>query len=218
MIVRSLFRDPRRACWGLALWLGALVVAIKLRRLVGVDAALAQWMAGARTPALEAAAKGLTFFGSTPWTLLVMAAMSAWWWRRGARRMPAIFWGPWLLGSLLQIALRICVVQWRPDAGPLPASMDPVTRFSLSGFTSGHAFRAAFLYGWWGDDLLGRGTLWAKGAAVGCGLAVLLIGATRVLLGRHWVTDVVGAWLVAALALALARVWRQRVSSEPEAR
>jgi len=199
--------------WTWVVSLGILAAAVKRHALAGLDQAAAQWMTAGHTPALEAAANGLTFFGSSPWTLLVMAAMSVRWWRRRAYPMLVIFWGPWLLGLLLQIALRFWVAQWRPDAGPLPVSMDPVTRFRLSGFTSGHAFRSAFLYGWWSDGFFELGTPWTRAAAVGCGLAVLLIGATRLYLGRHWFTDVLGAWCVAALALAFARAWRQRVVS-----
>jgi membrane-associated phospholipid phosphatase len=41
-------------------------------------------------------------------------------------------------------------------------------------------------------------------AAAGCAALILLVGATRVYLDRHWMTDVVGAWMLAGTALALA--------------
>ena len=182
-------------------------VMVKLRWFAGADQAVTEWFTSRRTPSLDAIVRAVTFFGSSPWILGVMGLMSGWWLSRGNRRTPAILWGAWGLGMLAQILLRLAVAQWRPDAGPLPVSMDLITRVDRAGFPSGHAFRVAFLYGWWAKTSRQRRLHWS--VAVGCLALVAGVGLTRVYLGRHWMSDVAGSWLFAAWALALARSWQR---------
>ena len=190
--------------WGWGLLLGLLAIAVNAKLLVDADHQMARWMEAVRTPGRDAAAKTMTFFGGSPWTLAAVAAMSLRWWaihRRAA--LWACLWAG-LGGGILQCLLRLWVGQWRPDTIP-PSTMDLAARYELAGFTSGHAFRAAFLYGWWAQALLRRRTWWAATGAIGCGLLIVVVGLTRVYLGRHWVSDVAGGWLVALTALALAK-------------
>jgi membrane-associated phospholipid phosphatase len=193
---------PRQLLIAVALF----AVMVKLRWFAGIDQASSEWFALQRTPSLDAFAHALTFFGSSPWVLGVMGLMSGWWLSRGDRRTPAILWGAWGLGTLVQVLLRLTVAQWRPDAGLLPVPMDLWARFELAGFPSGHAFRSAFLYGWWARACRQRGVHWS--VAAGCLALILGVGLTRVYLGRHWMSDVAGSWLLAAWALALARSWQ----------
>ena len=198
-------RDAGRlALWAWALGLGLLAIAVKQGFFVAVDRQVAQGLANIRQPHLDAAVRIVTWFGSGPWTLLVVAGMGAWWLARGRRRTWRIFVGTGLSALALQIVLRLWVGQWRPDALGVPSQLDLLTRHELAGFPSGHAFRAAFLYGWWSDALIHRRTRWASAAAVGCAALTVVVGFTRVYLGRHWFSDVVGGWVVAGMALAVA--------------
>lgn len=197
-------RRPSRALWVGVACLGLLSAAVKGGFLLAMDRRVSLWIETARTPAGDAAARALTCFGSTPWTLAAVAVMAAWWWRRNRRSALAAFLGAGAAGLVIQAGLRLLVGQWRPDVEAVPASMDLAARYDLAGFTSGHGFRSAFLYGWWGRALWGRRTWWAAAGALGCGLLILAVGATRVYLHRHWVSDVLGAWLVALVSLSFA--------------
>ena len=194
--------------WGWALLTGCLALAVNGRWLAGIDHQMAAWMESLRSPELDAAAAALTFFGSTPWTLLVAGIMAGWWMMHQRTAPLMTFLGAWALGLVLQMALRLWVAQWRPDV-VMPASPGFLARYSLAGFTSGHAFRSAFLYGWWARSLPQQ-RRWATAAAWGCGLLMLLVGATRIYLRRHWLTDVVGAWGLAALVLSAASGFRRQ--------
>lgn len=51
--------------------------------------------------------------------------------------------------------------------------------------------------------------MWRTALAVGA-VSVLGVGLTRVWLGVHWPSDVVGGWLLGAMLVALAVVVHQR--------
>ena len=162
-----------------------------------IDHALAGRLQGLRAPALDAIVKVFALFGSSGWSAVALPALAfAEWRRRGSQAVRA--WGIALvLGLALEATLRLAVGQWRPDVAALPVHMTLIQRFHVTGFPSGHAFRAAFLGGW-------VGSLWPSVRWGGVALAAL-VGATRPYLNRHWASDVVGAWLVAWLALALVK-------------
>jgi undecaprenyl-diphosphatase len=185
-----------------ALVLLALAAGVKAGAFAGADQAAAAWMDVWRGPAADAAANAITFFGSTPWTLGAAAVMCGGWWRAGRAADARRFAAGWVAGLAVQFVLRFWVAQWRPDTGLVPADPDWVWRYELAGFTSGHAFRSAYLFGWWGAAAATRRVWWAASA---CALAVIVVGLTRVYLDRHWMTDIIGGWLLAASALSAAR-------------
>ena len=195
------------AVWGGAFLLLGLVLLVKHGSLVAFDRRVTQWLETGRTPALEELAAAITFFGSSPWTVVLVAIMAGWWWRTGQGKTVAGLCVAGCCGLLVQVVLRLWVAQWRPDA-VVPEAASLFTRHELAGFTSGHAFRSAFLYGWWADLLWRRKSAWAAAGAVGCWLLIVLVGLTRVFLHRHWCTDVLGAWCIALIALAVTRSHR----------
>jgi undecaprenyl-diphosphatase len=123
-----------------------------------------------------------------------------------------VFLGAGAAALLLQVGLRYAVAHWRPDAVAPAAGADWVMRYELAGFTSGHALRSAYLFGWWADALRRWGGPAAGVGALGCLAAAAAVGCTRVYLNRHWLTDVVGAWLIAGWALTIAAAARGRAA------
>jgi undecaprenyl-diphosphatase len=78
-------------------------------------------------------------------------------------------------------------------------------------FPSGHAMGAMILYPLLGYIAgYGRGTTRAGGLAVAGVLLTLLIGMTRIVLGVHWASDVIGGWLIGgAFALVTVGLFRR---------
>jgi len=90
-------------------------------------------------------------------------------------------------------------------------------------FPSGHTMAATLLYGLLAvfAILLWKGLYWRMLAILGALLAISLVGFSRIGLGAHYLTDVLGAivvgtsWLILCL-LVVERTRRKRLVAEPE--
>lgn len=200
----------RRMAWCWALALAVLALAVKSGHLASIDRSIAQAIGSIRSPGLDRAARTITFFGSSSCAVALLAATGLWSAKRHQGRPFASFLIAGCCGLGLQMLLRFWVAQWRPDSAAAQDPGDWAARYDLSGFTSGHGLRSALLYGWWGRTLLWMGTRRGALAASGCVLLILSVGLTRVYLGRHWPSDVLGAWLLALLVLAATPPAHQR--------
>lgn len=86
-----------------------------------------------------------------------------------------------------------------------PVTAQVVTRIMESGYVSGHALLALLFYGtlaWWLAKSASPNIMRAA-SCLACGLVALLVGVARLYMGVHFPSDVVGAWLLAAILLVL---------------
>ncbi|MFJ8043940.1 phosphatase PAP2 family protein [Kitasatospora sp. NPDC096147] len=137
-----------------------------------------------------------------PLTLrLLVAATVGWLWWRGARRLALWAAATVTASGLIGLAVKAAVARARP------ALPDPVAHAPGFSFPSGHAMTAAtccaVLLLVFTPVLGRRSLLTARAVAV---VSVLGVGFTRVALGVHWVSDVLGGWLL-GLALVAATAW-----------
>ncbi|MFH8405614.1 phosphatase PAP2 family protein [Streptomyces sp. NPDC018019] len=104
------------------------------------------------------------------------------------------------LGTALQQLLKALVGRHRP------VWPDPVDSASYAAFPSGHAMTAAVAGGLalWLLRLYGVRRAWRRAAAALVVVSVAGVGLTRVLLGVHWATDVLGGWLLGGALVAVA--------------
>ncbi|MEU5723785.1 phosphatase PAP2 family protein [Micromonospora sp. NPDC047738] len=139
------------------------------------------------------------------------AVVVAWLLFRRARRLALWVVTTMTVGGLLGALLKVLVGRQRPDL------LDPVARAAGFAFPSGHALNATlaagvlllvFLPFTRGRRLL-RWSLWT--AAV---LIAVVTGLSRIALGVHWTSDVVGGWLLGVAVLAATTAafstWRAR--------
>jgi membrane-associated phospholipid phosphatase len=146
------------------------------------------------------------FGGPTPARVLIVV-LAAVLWVRGARRLALWALATMLAGAVLDIVLKTLVDRARPG---LP---HPFAHAPGASFPSGHALTSALAGGIVVLVLLplvgpaGKAAVWSIVT-----LAVLAVGYSRVALGVHWVTDVVGGWLLAVALLAASvsafQTWR----------
>ncbi|MEU4489524.1 phosphatase PAP2 family protein [Streptomyces purpurascens] len=155
-------------------------------------------------PGITQAFRVLTDWVWDPWTMrLLCAAVVVWLVVRLAARWTAV----WLalavtLGTLLQQALKAAVDR------PRPVWPDPVDSAHYSAYPSGHAMTATVVCGLFLWLLHRHGVsraVWRSALTVAV-VSVIGVGLTRVWLGVHWPSDVLGGWLLGALVVALA-VW-----------
>ncbi|MFF3290529.1 phosphatase PAP2 family protein [Streptomyces sp. NPDC003023] len=144
-----------------------------------------------------------------PWTMRLLAAAAfLWLWTRGERLLAAWVAAASLLGAGLQQGLKALLARERPQWP------DPVDSANYAAFPSGHAMTAVLTCGlllWLcrRHGATGRAWGWCVAAAA---LSVAGVGFTRIYLGVHWPSDVVGGWLLGACVVALTTASYRRVA------
>lgn len=205
-------RPPATLLWVLSVCsaLLLLLVAAEWRPLSGLDrdiaSAVHRWAVD--EPVLTRTARVLTDWVWAPWTMrLLCGAVALLLWRRYAARWTAV----WLVvtcavGTVAQQVLKAAVGRARP------VWQDPVDSARYGAFPSGHAMTAAVTSGlllWLlHRHQVGR-TLWGWAVAL-TAFSVGGVGLTRVWLGVHWPTDVLGGWLLGAVVVLVGTRAHQR--------
>lgn len=132
---------------------------------------------------------------------LVCAAVVVWLvWRRAA------WWTAlWLAATCALAGLAQQVVK-AAVGRPRPVWPDPVDSAHYAAFPSGHALTATVVCGLllWLLHRAGPGRVLWRTAVTAALVSVAGVGVTRVWLGVHWPSDVLGGWLFGALLVALA--------------
>ncbi|MET9833070.1 phosphatase PAP2 family protein [Streptomyces sp. NPDC006385] len=203
-------------------WAGALalcsalllaLVAVRWYPLMSLDSDIAEtthrWAVA--ESGVTQAFRILTDWVWDPWTMRILSAVVAIWlvWRRAARWTAVWLMVTCVLASVIQQTLKAVIDR------PRPVWPDPVDSAHYAAFPSGHAMTATVVCGvllWLLRRHGAAPALWRTAVAVAV-ISVLGVGLTRVWLGVHWPTDVVGGWLLGALVAVLAvRVHARRQS------
>ena len=175
------------------------------------DVQLSNWLHTHRSPALTSAMLGITFLGAT-WTVTCIAVNFLLYllWRRRyywpAAVVPSVF-GGMLLNRLLKYAFH----------RPRPHFDDPILTLTNYSFPSGHTMMATVLYGVLAAYLFAQTPDWRRRALIvlSAGFLIGLVGFSRIYLGAHYLSDVLGAmaeglaWLSFCLTVVYF-VWRKR--------
>jgi membrane-associated phospholipid phosphatase len=186
----------------LGLWaFGALLDAVLDNgTMVRWDAAVDAAIHGMMTPSLVRIVLAATWLGSPPamGALLVIGAIALW---VVKRRTLLIGWvAAFLGGGAIDQVLKFAVHRSRPLFG---ASFLHGHSYS---FPSGHAMGSMIGYGmlvWVIQQLRHPQRRWRLTMYVIAGLLILAVGLSRLLLGVHYPSDVLGGWAAGAVWLAV---------------
>lgn len=181
-----------------------VLVAVEWRPLLDLDGDISRtthrW--AVEEPGLTQTSRILTDWVWDPWTMRVLCgvavALLVW---RYAARWTAL----WLVltvavGTALQQGLKAALDRARP------VWPDPVDSAHYAAFPSGHAMTATVVCGLllWLLHRHGAGRILWRTALTVAVVSVIGVGLTRVWLGVHWPTDVLGGWLFGALVVTAA--------------
>lgn len=205
-------RITRLAGW-LALTAAALFALLTMwvvrapHHLLPADTSLHRWSVEHRPAAASALARALTETGTgaIPYALLLLAGLYAGRTTRQRALTAAALLACLGAGQSLRHAAMALI------ARPRPATGDWATHASGWSFPSGHTTTAAMTAGLLIAALYLRELRVPRTAVVLIGLWGAAVGLTRVYLGVHWFTDVIGGWLFATAWLSLltsAYLWR----------
>lgn len=205
-----------RSCWIYRHTLLVLAMSVSLFAFVsllvvtgmtsGLDLAAEQAASSHRSGLFLQAADLATTLGTAPF--LVGAAILAWLLvarvGRGSEAYLPLF--PLGVEALANPAIKAVFHRHRPTMEPWPPGLFGVDQYS---FPSGHSMSSMALYSllafWAWSYWPGRGRV---PVTVLLALIPVAIGLSRVALGDHWLSDVVGGWLAGVVVMALVvAVW-----------
>lgn len=165
-------------------------------------------------PAWVSVLKTAADIGSPTVVRAVIAVLAVTLWIRGFRRLALWAAATIIGGAVLDVVLKTVVDRARPS---FP---DPVLLAPGASFPSGHAFTSFLGFGiivLVSLPLVPRSWHWVVWT-VGI-LATVIVGYTRIALGAHWVSDVIGGWLIGvgllAATTAAFETWRREHGLRP---
>jgi membrane-associated phospholipid phosphatase len=177
------------------------------------DAQLNTWLHSRRSPPLTRVMFAITFFGSTLAATLSAVPFGLYLiWRR------RFYWLAGMISSIVGGVLLNRLLKYAFHR-PRPFFNDPLLKLTSYSFPSGHTMTATVLYGVLAAYFFTTTTdLRARVLIVfSASLLILLVGLSRMYLGAHYLSDVLGAMAegLAWLSLCLTAVYFAWGRSEP---
>lgn len=194
--------------------LAVLTVLVSLSDTSSVDLAITRFIQSVSSPALTVVMKLVSWFGYTPQSYLMAAlALCALLWL-GLRAEALALASVSVLEELLNMAIKALVHRPRP----LSSLVHVVVALKSYSFPSGHVMFYTCFFGFlfYLAHMLLKPS-WRRAALlVVFGFPVLTIGLSRVYLGEHWASDVLGAYLAGFIVLLCGiQLYRWRKNRSP---
>jgi membrane-associated phospholipid phosphatase len=213
-MVEGAMRMKRYQFWALRIYLlvaglAFILLAFAARKAGGfpIDWAVTRALQGFNPVWFDTLMRVVSFFGYNPqgpilYALLVLLLRLV-----SSRWEAVVAGGGVLVGYGCNFIVKFLVQRPRPPE----ESIRVVAHLHDTSFPSGHVLTYVAFYGflWFLCYTVLRRSWLRTALLILLGGLVLLVAPSRVYLGEHWVTDVLGAWLLASIVLiAMIRVYR----------
>jgi undecaprenyl-diphosphatase len=188
-------------------WAFGTVLEDVLRRNGGelLDGPVQRYFVAEREPWLTTLMRVVTNLGNGAVLAALVVLAGLVWWARTRRWRPlwllaSAYLGSWALSDLVKDLTH----------RPRPPAAQAIGHWTGFAFPSGHATKAAAVYGMLAALLAAASSSWGRKVAYWTGALLVagVVGLSRLYLGAHWLTDVLGglalggAWLFAVLIAA----------------
>ncbi len=199
----------------MTLALGEIAEDVRNREpLILIDSQLTSWLHTNAGPHLTTWWWAITSIHASLPVAMAALAVGIYLWLRREFYWVAAVWLSVYGGMLLNWILKLSFQRARPSFS------DPILTLTSYSFPSGHTMMATTLYGVVAAYLVSRTTnlAWRIGIILLAGLMIALVGFSRIYLGAHYLSDVLGAiaeglaWMSLCLT-AVYSVWLNRKSS-----
>lgn len=198
----------------LAICFIALSLAVHADRTSKLDLEVTRDFQSIHSPVLTSVAEWITWLGNS-WTLVAVGVVAALGFFAAKHRLKAVL----CLIALIGLPFNYLIKEWfgrpRPEGSTVSVLLPTV---GLS-YPSGHAMASTMLYGFlavmcWTNLKESRHRLWATTAVA---ILPLLIGVSRIYVGAHWFSDVVGGCTAGLLCLlGLTEVYKRQTIKNPQ--
>lgn len=177
--------------------------------LIPLDIFVYEGMQRLRSPGLDAVLIAITELGDTGVVIMVTAIVAFWLVWRGAWRT-LIYWLTAITGaSVINTAIKAALARPRP----VELYLQGASNWS---FPSGHSTVNAVLYGCLAMIIIRECRPGQRiPVAVVAAILIVLIGFSRLYLGAHWASDVLGGFVFGAMWLALLSLFYMYRQAEP---
>jgi membrane-associated phospholipid phosphatase len=163
-----------------------------------VDLAATRWLQQFNSPWFAALMAAVSWLGFSPQNLIMPLALAA---PFAARRL----WveALWILGSQSSALVTILLKDIVHRARPSPELVGVLAPLTDPSFPSGHVVQYTTLFGvaFFLVYVLSQPSSRRTAALVLLAIPIVLVGPSRLYLGQHWLSDVIGGYAVAAMLL-----------------
>jgi len=189
---------PRPARGAEYRFIGALIALVMIWLLMllwgggPLDRAIYEAVYVGNSPALVPIARVFTALGEPTVLIAASFVVALGLWLRGHRHLPLVFIAITMFGRAISELQKYWIARPRPD---LETHLVVV---KTSSFPSGHA-NSSMVFFLTLALALTADTRWQRTAVIGAIGLSILVGVSRVMLGVHWPSDVVGGWALGML-------------------